>query len=211
MRDNKPGRMGLLASMMVASALATACGGADQADQIDRPPAPAAAPQPGATPWPVRVELPADLGEVDSGLRDVNGHPIGVACASCHESHAEAPFAQRVEELKDFHTDLKFAHGDQRCFACHAPEDRSLLRLADDRRIELAEVQTLCSQCHGPQARDWRRGSHGGMRGYWDLSRGPRVRASCVSCHDAHAPAWPQVQPVFKPKDRFLSDVEPHP
>jgi hypothetical protein len=64
-------------------------------------------------------------------------------------------------------------------------------------------VMDLCGQCHGPQARDYAHGAHGGMTGYWDLSRGPRERNNCIDCHDPHAPAFPKVRPVFAPKDRF--------
>jgi len=157
---------------------------------------------------PIRVQVPSDVGQVDSGLVDINGRAIGVGCATCHESHSQNPTLERAEDFSEFHTDMKMAHGDQSCFACHDRESRDLLRMADGRTLAFAEAQTLCSQCHGPQARDWANGSHGGMKGYWDLTRGPRERGSCMSCHDSHSPAWPQVIPVFKPKDRFLDSKE---
>jgi hypothetical protein len=62
----------------------------------------------------------------------------------------------------------------------------------------------LCAQCHGTQKRDYDHGAHGGMRGYWDLKRGPRERNHCVSCHDPHAPKFGTFMPVHPPKDRFL-------
>jgi len=40
------------------------------------------------------------------------------------------------------------------------------------------------------------------MTGHWDLTAGGRVRNTCTDCHDVHAPAYPQVQPVFAPQDR---------
>jgi hypothetical protein len=40
------------------------------------------------------------------------------------------------------------------------------------------------------------------MRGYWDLTRGPRERNTCTDCHDVHAPLYPKVRPVFPPRDR---------
>ena len=67
----------------------------------------------------------------------------------------------------------------------------------------MREAMQLCAQCHGPQTRDYRRGSHGGMQGYWDLSRGDRVRNHCVDCHDPHAPAFPRFTPLPPPRDRF--------
>jgi nitrate reductase cytochrome c-type subunit len=62
----------------------------------------------------------------------------------------------------------------------------------------------LCAQCHGPQARDFQHGAHGGMTGYWDLSKGPRRRNSCIDCHDPHAPKYPAVMPVFPPAESGL-------
>jgi formate-dependent nitrite reductase cytochrome c552 subunit len=66
------------------------------------------------------------------------------------------------------------------------------------------EAMRLCAQCHGPQYRDYKRGSHGGMTGHWDLSRGERTRNNCVDCHDPHAPAYPGTTPVLPPRDRYL-------
>jgi hypothetical protein len=52
--------------------------------------------------------------------------------------------------------------------------------------------------------------THGGMRGHWDLSRGPRERNHCVACHDPHAPAFGQFEPVPGPRDRFTGAAAPH-
>ena len=73
-----------------------------------------------------------------------------------------------------------------------------------------ADALRLCAQCHGPQYRDYRHGAHGGMRGHWDLSRGPRERNHCVACHDPHAPAFGQFEPVPGPRDRFTGAAAPH-
>lgn len=154
--------------------------------------------------FPTTYHVSRDVGTLDTGMRDVNGRHIGATCNTCHEQHAEAPFAEREDQLKEFHTGLRFAHGDQTCSTCHVQEARDKLRLADGRHLDFAEVMTLCAQCHGPQARDYRNGSHGGMNGYWDLTRGPRTRNGCTDCHNPHMPAYPQVMPVFPPKDRFL-------
>ena len=67
--------------------------------------------------------------------------------------------------------------------------------------MRLADAQQLCAQCHGPQTRDYVHGSHGGMSGYWDKTKGERVRRACVDCHDPHAPAYPAWTPVFPPRD----------
>ena len=108
-------------------------------------------------------------------------------------------------DLDQFHQQMNFVHGKLACYACHAPDDADRLHLADGTKVEYSQVMTLCGQCHGPQVRDYEHGAHGGMNGYWDLSRGPRTRNSCVDCHDPHVPKFPTMQPTFKPYDRFLS------
>ena len=66
---------------------------------------------------------------------------------------------------------------------------------------------TLCAQCHGPQFRDYQHGAHGGMTGYWDLTKGGRMRNNCIDCHDPHAPKYPTVTPGPRP-ERPLPDAE---
>ena len=95
-------------------------------------------------------------------------------------------------------------HGGLTCLSCHGGDGYDALRLADGSAVPFPEVMTLCRQCHGPQARDFAHGTHGGMAGYWDRSKGPRTRNSCVVCHDAHAPAYSAMQPAPGPADRFL-------
>ena len=84
------------------------------------------------------------------------------------------------------------------------------LRSADGRRIPYAEVMTLCSQCHGSQATAFAHGAHGGMTGFWDLSRGPQMKNNCIDCHDPHAPQFPKMVVEFKPRDRFLEGEAAH-
>ncbi len=95
-------------------------------------------------------------------------------------------------------------HGGLTCLSCHGGDEYDALRLADGTAVPFAEVMTLCRQCHGPQARDYAHGTHGGMAGYWDRAKGLRTRNNCVVCHDAHAPAYPGVHPAPGPADRFL-------
>ncbi len=102
------------------------------------------------------------------------------------------------------HAGFRFDHGDLSCAACHSEGDRSALHLADGTSLPLTEAMQLCRQCHGPQSRDYDHGSHGGMRGHWDLSEGPRERNHCVSCHDPHGPAFGRFMPRPAPRDRFL-------
>jgi predicted CXXCH cytochrome family protein len=99
---------------------------------------------------------------------------------------------------------MPLAHGMLACYSCHNPDDADALRLADGTSVAYPDVMTLCAQCHGTQARDYEHGAHGGMNGYWDLTRGPRTRNNCIDCHDPHSPEFPSMQPTFKPRDRFL-------
>jgi hypothetical protein len=62
---------------------------------------------------------------------------------------------------------------------------------------------TLCAQCHSAQAAAFAVGAHGGMQGFWDLSRGPQTKHNCIDCHDPHAPQFPRMVVDFKPIDRF--------
>lgn len=167
------------------------------------PPVPADAPT-----HPVTIHQPATLGALDTAAVDVNGAPIGVGCATCHGPTPETSFAGSDGPPAGAHEHIQVAHGGLSCDACHDPADRARLRLADGSPRAFTEAMDLCGQCHGPQTRDYRRGSHGGMNGYWDLRRGPRIRNHCLDCHSPHAPALGPVQPVLAPADRYLRPAE---
>ncbi|MGJ8639471.1 MAG: cytochrome c3 family protein [Opitutaceae bacterium] len=128
------------------------------------------------------------------------GQPVEVACATCHTTREPAA-TRSSEDLDEFHQGLVMQHGDLSCLSCHNSENYDTLKLADGTTVGFENVMQLCAQCHGPQSRDYRNGSHGGMSGFWDMSKGPRQRNACTVCHDAHAPAYPQLMPVFPPKD----------
>lgn len=127
-----------------------------------------------------------------------------VACVTCHSLTKRPLTATSTEALGAPHTGLQLKHGELACAACHDRADPTALHLASGVALPMRQALRLCSQCHGPQRRDYDHGAHGGMRGYWDLSRGPRERNHCVDCHDPHAPAFPQVLPAPPPRDRFL-------
>ena len=42
------------------------------------------------------------------------------------------------------------------------------------------------------------------MSGHWDLSKGGRIRNSCLACHDPHVPKFQGALPAPPPLDRFL-------
>ncbi len=139
---------------------------------------------------------------VAAGVTDQAGNPVSISCATCHATRPPA----RDQGLggsvpTTFHQGLKYAHANLSCLSCHHQDDYDMLRLADGRSVPFAEAQQLCAQCHGPQTRDYLAGSHGGMTGYWDKTKGPRVRNTCTDCHDPHAPAYPMLTPVFAPID----------
>jgi hypothetical protein len=156
------------------------------------------------------VVMPAVLRGLPIGPEDATGRRAVTPCATCHGMVETGPLPEDPTQLAGPHAGLRLAHGNLRCAACHQPDDRSALHLADGRSIPITEAMTLCAQCHGPQKRDYDHGAHGGMRGYWDLSRGPRQRNHCVACHDPHAPAFGAFAPVPGPRDRFSMNEEAH-
>ncbi|WP_442510958.1 hypothetical protein SH528x_002609 [Novipirellula sp. SH528] len=151
------------------------------------------------------IRRPDGPPRIDSGVMDPQGRSGTVACSTCH-SVREPNFANRSPaDLDQFHQGMSFAHGSTTCYSCHNSGDADTLRLADSTTVEYVDVMTLCAQCHGSQWRDYQHGAHGGMNGYWDLTRGPQTRNNCIDCHDPHVPAFPKMKPTFKPRDRFLS------
>lgn len=163
----------------------------------------------------VVIETPQTLGVVDSPLLDVNGTPIGVGCETCHGPNPVGSWAATPGE--PFHTGVGVTeegvrsldqHGELKCDNCHSP-DRLTVHLADGALLDLADTMRLCAQCHGPQFRDYQRGSHGGMTGFWDLRQGPRSRNNCVVCHAPHSPRFEPRMPAPGPRDWYLRD-KPH-
>ena len=149
---------------------------------------------------PVHIRTPKGPPAVDSGLRDQAGKAITVSCQHCHATRPPNRESRATVDLDQFHQGLRLNHGRLACVACHNPSDGyASLHLADGKTVDFADVMTLCAQCHGPQYRDYQHGSHGGMNGHWDLSRGPRQRNNCIDCHDPHAPQFPLVQPAPGP------------
>ncbi len=135
---------------------------------------------------------------------DAHGRPITIACMVCHATRTPNPDNAQGSDLDEFHQGLVTAHAGLTCLSCHNASDYGSLRRADGQAISFARVQSLCAQCHGQTVRSYENGAHGGMVGYWDLTRGGRIRNGCLDCHDPHAPAIPRMLPTFKPRDRFL-------
>ena len=166
----------------------------------------AAADPPAGKQYKESIFNPPNAGQTRTGDVDPMGRPVTVPCASCHASLTPPTSPPAIDDIETVHDGLAFTHGDLTCFACHDPDSKyNSLRLADGTNVTYSDVMTLCSQCHGPQRNDYDHGAHGGMSGYWDLSRGPRDRNGCTVCHDPHSPAFPKMRPTFKPIDRFLN------
>jgi len=162
------------------------------------------APVGAALPGQTRVNPHASPSGAGAGI-DAKGRPIVIQCSVCHSVRTPNPDNASSEDLDEFHQGLVFSHGSLRCLSCHNADDYTSLRLASGSRVEFPNAITMCAQCHADKVRDYEHGAHGGMTGYWDLSRGGRVRNACIDCHDPHAPAFPHMTPTFKPIDRFLT------
>jgi cytochrome c553 len=168
----------------------------------------AASPEPLANvkpsgPHPVIIKPGPATPRLDTGLKDKAGNAVTVACNTCHAS--TTPDVQRNTSIDLFqaHRGLQYQHGAVTCLSCHNASNYDTLHLADGRSVAFPDVMTLCSQCHGTARRDYDHGSHGGMNGHWDLTKGGRIRNNCINCHDPHHPEFPLVQPVLPPRDRI--------
>lgn len=180
----------------------------DLADEsIDSPKA-SATPDTTPTKFSVEIHKPSGPPLVTTGLSDAHGNSVTVACSTCHTTRQPNHQNKSVKDLDEFHGGMAFSHGTVSCLSCHNSNNYDSLKLADDSRIEFTDVMTLCAQCHGPQMNDYIHGAHGGMNGYWDLTRGPQKKNNCIDCHNPHSPQFPKMQPTFKPKDRFLEGPE---
>ncbi len=153
--------------------------------------------------YPVVIKLLDRVPTVKTGLTNHHGESVSISCGACHATTTPNSETRSGTELDEFHQGLQYNHGNLTCLSCHNADSYDTLRLADSRPVTFRDAMTLCSQCHGPQRRDYDMGLHGGMTGYWDLTRGGRTRNSCIHCHDPHTPAFPQVRPVLPPKDRI--------
>lgn len=193
-----------LASLGIALTIAT---GAEEPATVNGPSTPAfseATATSNGSQFPVFIAKPSGPPRVDTGLTDLHGSKVTVACSTCHSTREPNTQNKSAQDMDEFHDKLAFAHGRVTCLSCHNDRDYDSLKLADGSRVEFTEVMTLCAQCHGPQMDAYEHGTHGGMTGHWDITRGPRQKNNCVACHHPHTPQFPKMSPTFKPKDRFL-------
>ena len=158
--------------------------------------------QPRST-YTVHVRQPPGPPRIELAGTDPQGRVASVACSTCHRTRQPNLENNSAAALDEFHQGMTFQHGSLACYACHSPDDADALRLADGSALGYGEVLQLCSQCHSKQAESFAHGAHGGMNGYWDLTRGPQTKNNCIDCHDPHLPNYPKMIVGFKPKDRF--------
>lgn len=196
----------LTGRLLVAACLLTGfAAGCQQQESGAEPTQTTIAVNPGTTKlFPVVIRQPPSSHGIPTGTMDAHGQPVSLKCFSCHSVRESNPHTSQSTDLDEFHQGLKMAHGQLTCISCHDAKDGySSLKLADGRLLAFSESMTLCAQCHGPQFGDYQHGSHGGMTGHWDLTKGGRTRNHCLHCHDPHAPKYPQFSPVAGPRDRF--------
>ncbi len=153
-----------------------------------------------------RVHMPYTQLGMNTGRRDpISGLPVRVRCATCHRLIQPKKSNEHATHLEAFHRGIKLVHGDQTCGSCHQPPRFERFHLSSGRTVAYGRVMELCGQCHSSQKRDFERGIHGGMTGYWDLDRGPRDRNHCLDCHNPHRPAIPAVVPAPRARYRRLA------
>lgn len=161
----------------------------------------AAAPPPVRDLHQVEIRTLPFLG-LSTGRSDVNGRPVRVPCMTCHKEIAQVS-AERIRTSEStFHRHIQLKHGAKTCHTCHNPENLTQFILADGTPVEYRDVMQLCGQCHARRLTEYENGAHGGMNGYWDLTRGPRTRNHCLDCHNPHAPAIPPVIPAARITNR---------
>ncbi|MBN1477850.1 hypothetical protein JXA47_13940 [Candidatus Sumerlaeota bacterium] len=157
--------------------------------------------------YPVIISSPDSDPQTLSGVEMDWNPPNSLSCRTCHRVTAAEPTPPWSEDLRNFHMELTILHGDLTCGSCHDGDDHAELTMANGEEIGFEDSMRQCAQCHPHEMQSFEIGAHGGMRGHWDLTRGPRERDHCVDCHDAHAPAYPTQMPLFPVRDRFLDEA----
>jgi hypothetical protein len=150
-----------------------------------------------------RIVLPKEHADLIFSMRN---------CVACHGTATTVKVEYTADGtliMPEAHRDLlSVAHGrsnrNDHCFNCHNPAKLDQLVTRDGTKLKFEEATQLCASCHGPSYRDWEAGIHGRTTGYWNRQMGPSTRAECTSCHDPHAPAFPQLIPL--PGPRSLHD-----
>ena len=149
------------------------------------------------------VQLPHRALGMATPERTIRDEVVRVPCGTCHATLQPRPELTAHPERRRLHKRQVIKHGDLTCRSCHHAPRFEDFRLSNGNVVPYTGVMSLCGQCHSRQLRDYNAGAHGGMRGYWDLNRGPRLRNHCLVCHNPHQPAIPKVLPAPLPRSRF--------
>ena len=157
-------------------------------------------------PTPPDVTNTATVRQSPAEIYRTEGDTSGFSCYSCHDAKKKLEIHLDTNGeaiLAEPHKDLVMRHGRKNrndyCFNCHDAKNLEQLRVNEGQTFKLTEGNRLCGSCHGPTYRDWERGVHGRMQGFWDLSRGASAKSDCTSCHDPHAPSFPPIKPGPRP------------
>jgi len=128
----------------------------------------------------------------------------------CTDCHMIFPSRRVTPDRLYQHTDLVHDHGmNDRCFNCHALENRDKLVLHDGTEIGYDQVEQLCAKCHGTVYRDWQAGTHGRTQGSWGMDSPDQWRLTCSDCHDPHSPAYEPMAPLPGPRTFRMGPVHP--
>jgi len=132
---------------------------------------------------------------------------------TCSECHALFPSPEVPRDPLLQHTHIALDHGlNDRCYNCHARENRDVLVLHAGETIGFERVPELCAQCHGTVFRDWQDGIHGRTTGSWVTGSASLRRLKCTECHDPHSPAYPRIALLPGPNTLRMGpqESEPH-
>lgn len=142
----------------------------------------------------------------------------GLSCSACHDENK--PVVVKLDAkgdvlLSDAHQDIKIQHGhgsrNNHCFNCHNPKNLEELRAREGQSFKLTDSNPLCGSCHGPTFRAWEQGIHGRLTGFWDTTKGKRVRDDCTSCHNPHSPGFPPIKAGPAPYPRYFESAQDKP
>lgn len=110
-------------------------------------------------------------------------------CFICHMGMVPDP---DVIQPRFSHRSIELAHGkNDRCYNCHLVQDRNLFTPEYGPGIVHRNVPDLCRRCHGVIYNDWKNGTHGSKKGFWqDATEFNTKTLVCTQCHDPHSPKF---------------------
>lgn len=126
---------------------------------------------------------------IQSRFADLKQFP----CSDCHTK----PLAQLSSNTaRRAHWNIALAHASKSvmdCATCHGDPQTDHLMLLRGGQLKFNMSHEQCAQCHSTQFKDWVGGAHGKQVGGWAP---PKIKLTCVSCHDPHKPGFPQRWPA---------------